>query len=61
MDNFVKSILDKYGKDKSRLLDMLLDIQAEYRCISDEAVGYIAKGIKISKVDVFCFMKMVFI
>ena len=52
MNNFVKSILDKYGKDKSRLLDMLLDIQAEYHCIPDEAIGYISKGIKISKVDV---------
>jgi [NiFe] hydrogenase diaphorase moiety large subunit len=52
MVNNIKSITEKYNKDKNRLLDMLLDIQEEYGFISEEAVGMIADELMLSEADV---------
>lgn len=48
----VKNIIEKYNNDKTRLMDILYDIQTEYGFIASEAVGYIAEGLGLSKVDV---------
>lgn len=52
MRTTVQNILSKYGNDRGRLMDILLDLQAEVGYITDEATGLIAEGLKISKVDV---------
>ncbi|OGI09415.1 MAG: hypothetical protein A2Y40_01965 [Candidatus Margulisbacteria bacterium GWF2_35_9] len=48
----VQSIIDKYNKDQTRLMDILIDIQAEIGYISNESASLIANQLKISKVDV---------
>jgi [NiFe] hydrogenase diaphorase moiety large subunit len=48
----VKEIVKKYGNDTKRLMDILLDVQNEYRCVPVEAVNFISKALKLSKVDV---------
>ena len=52
MRNSLKNIIEKYNKDKYRLLDILLDIQAEFGHIPKEAVELIADELIISEVDV---------
>ena len=52
MNTKVEAIVEKFGKDKTRLMDILLDIQAEFGFISDEAVSQISGMIGISQVDV---------
>lgn len=52
MRTTVQNILNKYGNDRGRLMDILLELQAEVGYITDEATGLIAEGLKISKVDV---------
>lgn len=52
MNTKAQEILESYGNDKGRLMDILLDIQAEQSFISDEAVDTVSKGLGISKVDV---------
>ncbi len=48
----MKSIIENYNKDKTRLMDILIDVQSELGFISDEAVSEIAAELDISKVDV---------
>jgi [NiFe] hydrogenase diaphorase moiety large subunit len=52
MTDTVKKIIEKYNKDYNRLLDMLLDIQAESGYISKEAIEVIAGKLIISEADV---------
>ncbi|MDD5507275.1 MAG: NAD(P)H-dependent oxidoreductase subunit E [Bacteroidales bacterium] len=52
MNSIVQKSIDQYGKDKTRLMDMLLQIQGEMGYISDEAVLQLAKQLNISTVDV---------
>jgi [NiFe] hydrogenase diaphorase moiety large subunit len=52
MENKIKSIIEKYKKDKTRLMDILIDIQSEIGYIPDESISQIAKGIGISRADV---------
>jgi [NiFe] hydrogenase diaphorase moiety large subunit len=52
MENVIKSIVDKYNKDHMRLMDILLDVQAEMGHVSCAAVELIAKELNVSKVDV---------
>ncbi len=52
MKDKIVSLLEKYSNDRSRLMDILLDIQGEYHHIPEEAVGIIADQLDISKVDV---------
>lgn len=48
----VQSILQKYRYNRSRLMDILLDVQAANLYISEEAVTEIAEGLETSKVDI---------
>jgi [NiFe] hydrogenase diaphorase moiety large subunit len=48
----VKSILEKYGNDQTRLMDILHDIQGAEGYISDTAVSEIADGLNLSEADV---------
>ncbi len=52
MKDKVQSIIRKYQDDKSRLMDILTDVQAEYNCIPEEAIETIAGQLNMSKVDV---------
>ena len=52
MNEKIQSIIEKYQGDRGRLLDMLLDIQAQYQHIPAEAVNTIADRLDISQVDV---------
>lgn len=52
MKDKVQNIIKKHHDDKTRLMDILIDIQAEYNCIPDEAVEIIAGQLNMSKVDV---------
>nr|NQU90502.1 NAD(P)H-dependent oxidoreductase subunit E [Bacteroidota bacterium] len=48
----VQNIIEKYNKDKTRLMDILIDVQSEYGYIPKEAIGQIANNLDISHVDV---------
>jgi len=52
MESNVKNIIEKYSNDKTRLMDILTDIQTENGFINTEAVDEIASLLKISNVDV---------
>ncbi len=48
----VENIIEKYNTDKTRLMDILIDVQSEYGYIPAEAIKKIAKGLDISRADV---------
>lgn len=48
----IKQSIEKVGKDKSRLMDILHEVQAEQGYISEDSVREIANLLGISKVDV---------
>jgi [NiFe] hydrogenase diaphorase moiety large subunit len=52
MKTSFKRIIDKYHADKTRLMDILIDVQSEFGYIADELVTEIAKNLEISRVDV---------
>ncbi len=52
LETAVKSVVEKHGKDNSKLLDIVRDVQSELGCVSDEAIAKIAKELNVSKVDV---------
>ena len=52
MENTIKSIIGKYNNDRTRLMDILTDIQNELGHVSDEAMQVIAHELGISKVEV---------
>ncbi len=52
MEQQLASILDKYQHNPLRLMDILIDIQESAGYISEEAVGYIAPELNISRADV---------
>jgi [NiFe] hydrogenase diaphorase moiety large subunit len=52
MKNFTEKIIEKYHHDKTRLMDILIAIQAEYGFISAESVSMIAHELNMSEVDV---------
>ena len=52
MQNLPDKILKRYRYDKTRLVDMLLDIQRERGFLSDDDCGYLASKLKMSKVEV---------
>ncbi len=52
MRTIVQKIINNYGSDGGRLMDILADIQTEFGIITDEAVDLLAEGLNISKVDV---------
>jgi len=52
MKTVAKKILDKYGKDKTRLMDILIDLQSEIGYISRDVTVQIADELGMSEVDV---------
>ena len=52
VERFVGEVLDKYGADRTRLMDMLWDVQREHGHISQEAIAALAKGLDMSAPDV---------
>ncbi|MBN2682029.1 MAG: NAD(P)H-dependent oxidoreductase subunit E [Bacteroidales bacterium] len=52
MEATLQKIVEKYGKDSARLMDILYDVQVEFNCVSDKAVEKLAELLNISEVDV---------
>ena len=52
MEDRVLSTIGKYSGDSTRLLDMLIDIQDEYRHVPQKAIELLAHELGISKADV---------
>ena len=52
MKDQVHNIIEKYNKDSTRLMDILIDVQDEAGCVNEDAVHKIAEAIGISVVDV---------
>ncbi len=48
----INETIKKYNSDPARLMDILLDTQAEENCVTDEAADKIAKELDIARVDV---------
>ena len=52
MNSQLEKIIKKYNSDKNRLMDILLDTQAEFGYISKEATQSVAKILNMAVVDV---------
>jgi [NiFe] hydrogenase diaphorase moiety large subunit len=52
MKTGVRRITEKYGRDKTRLMDILIDVQSEYGYIPREITVQIAEELGMSEVDV---------
>jgi [NiFe] hydrogenase diaphorase moiety large subunit len=52
MATSVQNIIEKYNKDKTRLMDVLIDVQSEHGYIPRETISEIARELNISHVDV---------
>jgi [NiFe] hydrogenase diaphorase moiety large subunit len=52
MKTGVQKIVEKYGKDKTRLMDILIDVQSEFGYIPREITVQIADDLDMSEVDV---------
>ena len=52
MKTYTQQVIEKYGKDKTRLMDILISIRSEKGYLPDEAVSQIARELDMSKVDV---------
>jgi [NiFe] hydrogenase diaphorase moiety large subunit len=52
MKQDVETIIKRYKKDETRLMDILIDVQDAMGYISPEAVDIISKNLNISRVDV---------
>lgn len=52
LQRMVRQIAPKYGKDKTRMLDIVRDIQACFGCVSSEAMDLIAQEVKSHRVEV---------
>ena len=52
MKKDVKSIIAKYNKDETRLMDILIDVQDNLGFISPEAIDVISEDLNLSQVDV---------
>ncbi len=48
----VETLIDRHGRDRTRLVDILRDVQAELGHVPPEAVGTIAAGLGISRIEV---------
>jgi [NiFe] hydrogenase diaphorase moiety large subunit len=52
MDNAVANIMTKYNKDKTRLMDILIDTQEEYGFIPKQAINKMAEDLQMSVADI---------
>jgi [NiFe] hydrogenase diaphorase moiety large subunit len=48
----LNGIIEKFAKDPGRLMDILIDVQSSFGCVSEESVSVIASELGISEVDV---------
>lgn len=48
----IQSILERYNSDKTRLMDILWDVQRQQGYIPDEAIASLAEGLGMSKDDI---------
>jgi len=49
----IDKILDKYGTDRSELIPILHDVQAEFKWLPQEALRHIARRLDVPLVDVY--------
>lgn len=52
MKDRILSIVESFGKDPGRMMDILLKVQTDFGYISDEAVTIIASALHVSEADV---------
>ncbi len=52
MSSSIQSILHRYGSDRTRLLDVLWDVQDEFGYIPDDAVRELASGLNTTALDI---------
>ena len=52
MESRVAAICGKFANDKSRLLDILLEVQRELRCVDSSAMDVIAREVGSYRVEV---------
>ncbi|MCF6250205.1 MAG: NAD(P)H-dependent oxidoreductase subunit E [Methylococcaceae bacterium] len=52
MNKKIQVLLEKYNSDKTRLMDMLWDVQNQQGYISEEAVTSLAEGLNMSPLDI---------
>jgi len=52
MEDFIKNILSRFGNDRTRLMDILLEIQKEYQHIPEKAIEIVGGSLGISRIDV---------
>jgi [NiFe] hydrogenase diaphorase moiety large subunit len=52
MNNKIQSIVERYGSDRTRLLDILWDVQDDYGYIPDEVLPDLGEGLNLSPLDV---------
>lgn len=52
IETTIKRVVEKYQKNKTRLLDIIRDVQSGLGCVSDEVIVKIAKELNLSKIDV---------
>ena len=50
--NLVKQIVEEYGHDRSRLMDIVRKVHAELGCISEDTIGEIAGSLGIHRIEV---------
>jgi [NiFe] hydrogenase diaphorase moiety large subunit len=50
--NVSRQVCEKFGNDKGRLMDILIDVQAQAGCIAPDAMDEIAKHLSINRVEV---------
>lgn len=52
MEKILRQIIEKYGSDPTRLMDMLIDTQEHFGYISREAISCLSIHLKLSQVDI---------
>jgi [NiFe] hydrogenase diaphorase moiety large subunit len=52
MKTYTQKVLEKYNREKTRLMDILIDIQLQFGYISYESITQIAHELQMSEVDV---------
>jgi [NiFe] hydrogenase diaphorase moiety large subunit len=52
LQSAIQEICDKHGKDRTRMMDIVRDVQGEFGCVSSEAMDLIAKEVSVHRVEV---------
>lgn len=52
MKEKIISIVESFGKTQGRLMDILISVQSEFGCVSDNAISIIASELGVSEVEV---------